>query len=114
MRHFIANYMIKIANWLDGSGWYYDEFDHGFRDGANVARQATAPSAFNIQRPVSIEITEDDDGDVSIALYDANGFSCGGADILAGKKIVATLLFGSNVISSDTYTIGKFIQGNVN
>jgi hypothetical protein len=108
MRHFIANYMTKIANWLDGTGWNYDKFDHGYREGASVARQATAPSAFNIQRPVSIEITEDDDGDVAIALYDANGFSCGGAEILAGKKIVATLLFGSNVISSDTYTIGKY------
>ena len=90
-----------IANWLDGSGWDYDEFDHGYREGILHATRSKSRGAAvdDSQGPISIEITEDDDGEVDITLYDA---------IIQGKKIVATLLVKGIVVSSDTYTIGKY------
>lgn len=39
MRYKIADILTKIANWLDGSGWNYDEFDHGYREGLRAARK---------------------------------------------------------------------------
>ncbi len=54
MRYWIADKLTCIANWLDGSGWHYDEFDHGYREGIKRAadfrtaleriRAATTPS----------------------------------------------------------------------
>jgi hypothetical protein len=110
MRHFISKYMTKIACWLDGSGWNYDEFNHGYREGILHATRSKSRGAAvdDSQGPISIEITEDDDGEVDITLYDANNFSCGGVTIIQGKKIVATLLVKGIVVSSDTYTIGKY------
>ena len=39
MRTSIADFMRRLANWLDGSGWNYDEFDHGYRAGAKAVRE---------------------------------------------------------------------------
>jgi hypothetical protein len=110
MKNLISAYMTKVACWLDGSGWNYDEFDHGFREGtlAAIRSKSMGAAVIDSQGPISIEITEDDDGEVDITLYDANDFSCGGVTIIQGKKIVATLLVKGVVVSSDTYTIGKY------
>ncbi len=39
MRQLISDVLTRVANWLDGSGWEYDEFDHGWREGAKDARR---------------------------------------------------------------------------
>ncbi len=54
MRFWISDKLTNIANWLDGSGWDYDEFDHGYSEGLKKAskfksaleaiRSATTPS----------------------------------------------------------------------
>ena len=33
MRHKIAAFLSRLSHWVDGSGWNYDEFDHGYREG---------------------------------------------------------------------------------
>lgn len=41
MRCALANFLSRLSNWIYGSGWDYDEFDHGYRAGmkAGEARQ---------------------------------------------------------------------------
>ena len=33
MKHVVANFLTRLANFIDGSGWDYDEFTHGYSEG---------------------------------------------------------------------------------
>ncbi len=43
MRHKIATFLSCLSNWIDGSGWNYDEFDHGYREGQKDITGASMP-----------------------------------------------------------------------
>lgn len=40
MRHRIASFLSRLSNLIDGSGWNYDEFDHGYREGLREGRKS--------------------------------------------------------------------------
>jgi hypothetical protein len=38
MKERIADFLISMGFWIDGKGWYHDEFNAGFKAGCNAMR----------------------------------------------------------------------------
>lgn len=51
----------------------------------------------NIGKPIVFEFEPHDNG-IAVSLYDANGFSCGGVEILNSGVVAACLISGDNEI----------------
>jgi hypothetical protein len=41
IRNRIADFLISLGFWLDGSGWNYDEFHAGYKAGMKAAKEGS-------------------------------------------------------------------------
>jgi len=78
MRQAIACFLGRLSCWLDGSGWHYDEFGHGYREGMKAGQ------GYENREYIRADLV--DDKIDHMKMQNAQAFSAGWDAALADKE----------------------------